>query len=150
MTIQGPPGNNSNHSEPTRGNGNAPEPTRYHLQTPLPQDHLLGKLFKYLARCAHGASTPSISSCVYVSMDGVSRDWLAGKAQQTLKSLAANGPHCRDSPPDARPNMRLATNMRHQHGRQHAVHQEGNPATWWRPTIHNRFQRLGLPTNGSW
>ena len=55
MTIQGPPGNNSNHREPIRGNGNASRAHQVPFTTPLPVDHLLGKLFKYLTRCARGA-----------------------------------------------------------------------------------------------
>ena len=54
MTIQGPPGNNSNHPEPIRGNGSASRAHQVSFTTPLP-DHLLGKLFKYLTRCGRGA-----------------------------------------------------------------------------------------------
>ena len=54
MTIQGPPGNNSNHPEPIRGNGNASRAHQVPFTTPLPVDHLLGKLFKYLTRCGRG------------------------------------------------------------------------------------------------
>ena len=55
MTIQGPPGNNSNHPEPIRGNDNASRAHQVPFTTPLPVDHLLGKLFKYLTRCGRGA-----------------------------------------------------------------------------------------------
>ena len=58
MTIQGPSGNISNHPEPIRGNGNASRAHQAPFTTPLPVDHLLGKLFKYLTRCARGADTP--------------------------------------------------------------------------------------------
>ena len=57
MTIQGPPGNNSNHRELTRGNGKASRAHQVPLTTPFPVDHLLGKLFKYLMRCGRGART---------------------------------------------------------------------------------------------
>ena len=60
MTIQGPPGNNSNHPEPIRGNGNASRAHQVPFTTPHPVDHLLGKLFKYLTRCGHGACTVRI------------------------------------------------------------------------------------------
>ena len=55
MTIQGPPGNNSNHPKPIRGNGNASRAHQVPFTTPLPVDHLLGKLFEYLTRCGRGA-----------------------------------------------------------------------------------------------
>ena len=55
MTIQTPPGNNSNHLEPIMGNGNASRAHQAPFTTPLPVDHLLGKLFKYLTRCGRGA-----------------------------------------------------------------------------------------------
>ena len=55
MTIQGPPGNNSYHPEPIRGNGNASRAHQVPFATPLPVDHLLGKLFKYLTQCGRGA-----------------------------------------------------------------------------------------------
>ena len=55
MTTQVPPGNNSNHPEPIRGNGNASRAHQVPFTTPLPVDHLLGKLFKYLTRCGCGA-----------------------------------------------------------------------------------------------
>ena len=58
MTIQGPPGNNSNHLEPIKGNGNASRAHQVPFTTPLPVDHLLEKLFKYLTRCGRGANTP--------------------------------------------------------------------------------------------
>ena len=47
--------NNSNHPEPIRGNGNASRAHQVPFTTPLPVDHLLGKLFKYLTRCGRGA-----------------------------------------------------------------------------------------------
>ena len=53
MTIQGPPGNNSNHPEPIKGNGNASRAYQVPFTTPLPIDHLLGKLFKYLTQCGY-------------------------------------------------------------------------------------------------
>ena len=58
MAIQGPPGNNSNHPEPIRGNGNASRAHQVPFRTPLPVDHLLGKLFKYLTPCGRSADTP--------------------------------------------------------------------------------------------
>ena len=58
MTIQGPPGNNSIYPERIRGNGNASRAHQVPFTTPLPIDHLLGKLFKYLTRCARGTDTP--------------------------------------------------------------------------------------------
>ena len=60
MTIQGPPGNNSNHPGPIRGNGNASRAHQVPFTTPLPVDHLLGKLFKYLMRCGRGARAVQI------------------------------------------------------------------------------------------
>ena len=55
MTIQGPPGNNSNHPEPIRGNGSASRAHQVPFTTPLPVDHLLETLFKYLMRCGRSA-----------------------------------------------------------------------------------------------
>ena len=49
-----------NHQEPIRGNGNASRAHQVPFTTPLPVDHLLGKLFKYLTRCGRGASAVRI------------------------------------------------------------------------------------------
>ena len=43
------------HPEPIRGNGNASRAHQVPFTTPLPVDHLRGKLFKYLTRCGRGA-----------------------------------------------------------------------------------------------
>ena len=62
------------HPQPIRGNGNASRAHQVPFTTPLPVDHLLGKLFKYLtrcgrgaravhARCARGADTPPKNGC---------------------------------------------------------------------------------------
>ena len=69
MTIQGPPGNNSNHPEPIRRNGKASRAQQVPFATPLPVDHLLGKLFKYLTRCGRGARAVQILPLsVYLSL----------------------------------------------------------------------------------
>ena len=43
------------HPEPISGNGNASRAHQVPFTTPLPVDHLRGKLFKYLTRCGRGA-----------------------------------------------------------------------------------------------
>ena len=95
MTIQGPPGNNRNHPEPFKGNGNASRAHQVPFTTPLPVDHLLGKLFKYLMRCGHGARavharcgySPKVTTCC---LDSVNCE--GNKTRLPRPNLFENGP----------------------------------------------------------
>ena len=84
MTIQGPPRNDSNHPEPIRGNGSASRAHQVPFTTPLPVDHLLRKLFKYLTRCACGADAVRILPPLILSLCVVVVRSSAGAHQNSL------------------------------------------------------------------